>query len=286
MKPRNAEAARLEADYMARLDAALSGEDPADTAEIAQSIKEHVEAAATEHDGVEVTLVQMANIFERLGPPESYAADDGPVPGSQAQAAMATPQMVVARFDKRGAAWWSFICILASPVLMAGVAAGSLGPLFFVAACAAVGISVVMGRLALLQRALPGQPLPRWLGNLAGVGPVLVGGAVFLMIFLVLPWLSFYLFERAGMGAEGKFFGEPFMGGDHDLPFLGAGCVYAVTVLVVILLVKYQAKLLRVVFFPVFERLEPGHWKWLLIPMAAGLMVAGIKLARFLQATS
>lgn len=71
MKPRTPEAARLEADYLVRVRQAL-GSRP-DAAEIVQSVVEHVEEAVAEFKGLEVTLVQMAQVVERLGPPEAFA---------------------------------------------------------------------------------------------------------------------------------------------------------------------------------------------------------------------
>lgn len=70
MKPRTAEAERLEADYLARVRAALG--ESADAAEICRSVREHIEEAVAEFKDLEVSLVQMAQVIERLGPPESY----------------------------------------------------------------------------------------------------------------------------------------------------------------------------------------------------------------------
>lgn len=298
MKPRNAEAARLEGDYMTRLDAALSGRDTADAAEIAQSIKEHVEEAAAEHDGEEVTRVQMANILERLGPPESYAMGDAMIsPGVSALSA--DRSLAERRLDKRRAASWSFFSLLAAAAfVVVSVAADSAawrsgdGALRFMAFLFAAGaifaslVSFVMGRLAIQGRALPGEPLVGWPRFQGSLSPVCFGAIGFLVVFLVLPWNSFYLFEWAGMGQDGRLFGQPFAGEDHNLPLFGAGIVYAATSLILALLVRFSTKWLRLVFYPIFdfEPLRPGHWKWLLIPIAIGLAIAGMKLGYFLHA--
>lgn len=70
MKPRTAEAERLEADYLARVRATLG--ESADAGEICRSVREHIEEAVAEFKDLEVSLVQMARVIERLGPPDSY----------------------------------------------------------------------------------------------------------------------------------------------------------------------------------------------------------------------
>jgi uncharacterized membrane protein len=72
MKPRNTEAARLEFDYVRRIGDALTGQDKSEIDEVIQSVKEHIEEELSEASGEEVSLVQMANVLERLGPPEDY----------------------------------------------------------------------------------------------------------------------------------------------------------------------------------------------------------------------
>ncbi len=74
----------MEADYLARVRAALSGCDASEADEIIQSIREHIEeevaadAAGSPALGVagEVSLVRMAAVLEALGPPESYAPEE------------------------------------------------------------------------------------------------------------------------------------------------------------------------------------------------------------------
>ena len=77
MKARSAEAARLEADYLARVKAAIAGRDPSEVDEIIESLREHVEEELSETADDEVTLVQMANVLERLGLPETYVQEGG-----------------------------------------------------------------------------------------------------------------------------------------------------------------------------------------------------------------
>lgn len=72
MKPRDAEAARLETDYLKRVRAALAGRDASEIDEIIQSLKEHIEEELSEALDGEVGLTQMANVLEHLGPPEAY----------------------------------------------------------------------------------------------------------------------------------------------------------------------------------------------------------------------
>lgn len=79
MRPRNREAGRLEEDYLARLRASLAGRDPGQAAEILQSVREHIDEAVAEYGSGEVTLVQMANVLERLGPPEAWARETQPI---------------------------------------------------------------------------------------------------------------------------------------------------------------------------------------------------------------
>jgi len=126
MKPRNAEGHRLEADYLARLRAALAGRDPSETSEIVESVRDHIEEALAETAGDEVTLVQMAAVLERLGPPESFADEEssavpqreaaGAVPESpQPQATLAPPpssEELSAAADLLDKAWIGYLFIV------------------------------------------------------------------------------------------------------------------------------------------------------------------------------
>jgi hypothetical protein len=77
MKPRNAEAARLEADYLAHVKAATAGREPSEVDEILESLRELIGEELSEVAGDQITLVQMANVLEQLGPPEDYAQEEG-----------------------------------------------------------------------------------------------------------------------------------------------------------------------------------------------------------------
>lgn len=72
MKPRSSEAGRLEADYLDRVRSALSGRSPDEIDEIIESLREHIEGELSEFPEGEVSLVQMADVLERLGSPDSY----------------------------------------------------------------------------------------------------------------------------------------------------------------------------------------------------------------------
>jgi hypothetical protein len=99
MKIRNAEATRLEEDYLARIRAALmrSGRSAAEAEEVVTSVREHINEAVEAQAGSEVSLTAMAAIIEQLGPVEAYveaaAATDAaatpappPLPADAAQA--------------------------------------------------------------------------------------------------------------------------------------------------------------------------------------------------------
>jgi len=80
MKPRNAEASRLEADYLHRVRAELKDREQSEVEEVIQSLREHIDEELSDVLDAEVRLVQMANVLERLGPPEAYASEDGSGP--------------------------------------------------------------------------------------------------------------------------------------------------------------------------------------------------------------
>ncbi len=77
MKPRNTEAARLQADYLARVKTALAGGETSEVDEIIQSVREHIEEELSQIAEEQISLVPMANVIERLGPPETYAQEEG-----------------------------------------------------------------------------------------------------------------------------------------------------------------------------------------------------------------
>ncbi len=79
MKPRSSEAARLEADYLARVRSVLALRDPSEVEEVIESLREHIEEEFLVLADDEISLVQMANVLERLGPPEVYVSDESDV---------------------------------------------------------------------------------------------------------------------------------------------------------------------------------------------------------------
>jgi HAAS len=76
MKPRSSEAARLEADYLARVRSVLAGRDRSEVEEVIESLREHIEEELSSMAAAEVSLVQMANVLERLGPPELFVSEE------------------------------------------------------------------------------------------------------------------------------------------------------------------------------------------------------------------
>ena len=77
MKSRSVEAARLETDYLARVKTAIAGREASEVDEIIQSLREHIEEELSEKPDKQISLVQMANVLEQLGPPENYAQEEG-----------------------------------------------------------------------------------------------------------------------------------------------------------------------------------------------------------------
>jgi len=92
MKPRNEEAARLEKDYLDRLRGILA--DHPHAGGIVESVAEHIEEAAGEISSPEISLVQMAQILERLGPPESFVPPDQRSPLEEESGAGSAPAPV------------------------------------------------------------------------------------------------------------------------------------------------------------------------------------------------
>lgn len=99
MKTRNAEAQRLEGQYLAQLRVALAAHSNSEAAEILQGVRDHIDEALEETAGDEVTAVQMGNVLERLGPPEAFAQEDdsseraGPATAA-AQTSVAPPMVM------------------------------------------------------------------------------------------------------------------------------------------------------------------------------------------------
>lgn len=104
MKPRNPEASRLEADYLARVRSALAGRETGEVEEVLDAVRAHIEEELTGDLDGQVSLVQMAGVLERLGPPGSYV--------DESERATASPPPYVS----------------VSPPVADGVADGELGP--------------------------------------------------------------------------------------------------------------------------------------------------------------
>lgn len=129
MKPRTPEAERLEADYLARIRTALGEKGD----EICRSVREHIEEAVSEFKGEEVTLVQMAQVIERLGPPEAYRESaTGRAAGDPQAAVRLLDKLWVASLIKTIGLYIPIIdfyfCSLIGNVMMASVLKGELSP--------------------------------------------------------------------------------------------------------------------------------------------------------------
>jgi len=147
MKPRNAEAARLEADYLARVKAALAGREASEIDEIIESLREHVAEELSEAAGDQITLVQMANVLESLGPPESYAQEEGVTSGT---AVVSGPETNNERPRLSKLAIASILCLpgaLLTGAFTEAVAPRAKGP--FIAAVLLMG--VILGIAALVE---------------------------------------------------------------------------------------------------------------------------------------
>lgn len=72
MKPRDAEALRLEESYLQRVREALAGRPEPEIVEILQSIREHIDESIS---APMITLGLIAAVIERLGPPAVYAGE-------------------------------------------------------------------------------------------------------------------------------------------------------------------------------------------------------------------
>jgi len=109
MKPRTAEASRLEESYVARVRSALAGRESSEVDEIVQSVRTHIEEELSGKSGEEVSAVEMANLLDQLGPPEAYLEKDN----ADAEASQQTP----AKSCTSPLAIISLVCSLLSVVL-------------------------------------------------------------------------------------------------------------------------------------------------------------------------
>ncbi|GEM_PF-3748296 len=75
--PRSAEAERLEADYLKRLKQVLTRLPNELSVDIFENVNNHISAALAGYSG-EVSLSQMAQVLEELGPPESFVEEEAP----------------------------------------------------------------------------------------------------------------------------------------------------------------------------------------------------------------
>lgn len=93
----------MERDYLARVEAVLAGHP--DAAGIVESLREHIEEAATELSDDEISLVQMAQILERLGSPETVRPPRNAPPTIEPESSVdAAPEPVVIPESDRPAA--------------------------------------------------------------------------------------------------------------------------------------------------------------------------------------
>lgn len=82
MKSRTGEAQHLEADYLARLRQQLASLPTEEVNEIILNVQQHIEEALAELDDEPITLAQMAQVLQTLGPPDSYSETISILPAS------------------------------------------------------------------------------------------------------------------------------------------------------------------------------------------------------------
>jgi len=193
MKPRTAEAARLEADYLARVKVAIAGREASEIDEIIGSLREHIEEELSETDDDRVGLVQMANVLEQLGPPEAYGQEEGatpvPVPNTKVAPAPTTDQ-IDPRYSRLAIA--AAICFPAGFFVYALVVAlapnnGESGAACGVALLVSQLTAMALGIAALVNIRNARQKMRgRFLAWFAIAGPVLL---------LVLPGLLWFTYS-------------------------------------------------------------------------------------------
>lgn len=184
MKPRSAEAERLEADYLARVRATLG--ESVEAAEIYESVREHIEAAVAEFKDPEVSLVQMAGVIERLGRPESFreSAPAKPRTGDSEAAVRLLDKLWVASLIKTVGLYVPIIdfyfCHLIGSIMMVHVLQGDLPPELRSARRLALVTSILT--VVVVPAAVLGLYQP-----LAGILEVPLGIALF-VVPLLLYW--------------------------------------------------------------------------------------------------
>jgi hypothetical protein len=156
MRARDAEALRLEQDYLARVRLALLGRPAEEIADVVQAIREHIDEEAPGGPEGVVTLGAIAAVMEHLGPPEVYGSGGAGMAHGAAEGAGAP----------------------------AGAAAAAAGPA--IAAAASAGVDYVRqpfeyGRVVGDAAALYGQNIvPLLLASL--VYALLLTGSLFVLI--------------------------------------------------------------------------------------------------------
>jgi hypothetical protein len=168
VKPRNPEAARLEADYLARLRSALAGRETGEVEEVLDSVSAHIEEELSGDLDGQVSLVQMAGVLERLGPPESYLEESEAAAGAPPPPAWSPPPEAAAGGgsglapEEREAAaalldrvWWGYLVAII----------GLYVPLIGLDFCAIIG-ATILAVVLLRHRGIAESSL-RFAGKLA-----------------------------------------------------------------------------------------------------------------------
>lgn len=138
MKTRTSEAGRLEQEYLQRVREALVRWDAGDIDEVIDSVRDHIEEELAGFAGAEVTLVQMASVLERLGPPRAYAEQLGDaVPSAEVvEGPGASTCLTVAECMNEAAAFYAknMLLLVVAAVVLDALSIVSLlilaGPLF------------------------------------------------------------------------------------------------------------------------------------------------------------
>jgi hypothetical protein len=79
MKRRDQGAQSIEQDYLDRFRSALEGRDASEVEQVIQLVQEQIEKTLSQYPETEVSSIRMADILNRMGPPEDYAKADNVV---------------------------------------------------------------------------------------------------------------------------------------------------------------------------------------------------------------
>lgn len=189
MRPRNREAARLEADYLERVHAALAGRDPSEVDEVVASVRDHIEEELSEGGKIgEVSLVDMANVLEHLGPPAAYRSPEE----SEATPAPAPGPPRMSRKAVAAALWLPVVMAVDGLILLIGEAAGMsehrLEPILAVIGFAGLLAAVVLSVSALSDiRHSGGRLRGTWLVIAALVLPLVLAFLWFALALAATP---------------------------------------------------------------------------------------------------